>query len=143
MEKPEPRNFSFNAPFGMCPDCNGIGYHQTIDPDLVIPNKDISIKEGALSNFVSSDDSTYYSVIVRELAKKYDFPLDIPLKEASDEFMNALLYGDKGKIKIGFNSHFGGYKEREVEFEGIINNIQRRYFESNSEYIKAKFAKFL
>ena len=65
----------------------------------MIPNKDISIKEGALSNFVSSDYSTYYSVIVRELAKKYDFPLDKPLKEASDEFMNALLYGDKGKNK--------------------------------------------
>ena len=143
MEKPEPRNFSFNAPFGMCMDCNGIGYHQTIDPDLVIPNKDISIKEGALSNFISSDDSTYYSVIIKTLVDKYNFSMDKPLKEASDEFMNALLYGDKGKIKIGFNSHFGGYKEREVEFEGIINNIQRRYFESNSEYIKAKFAKFL
>ncbi|WP_290774226.1 excinuclease ABC subunit UvrA [Anaerofustis sp.] len=143
MDKPEPRNFSFNAPFGMCMECNGIGYHQKIDPDLVIPNKDISINQGALSNFVSGDDGTYYSVIIKTLVEKYNFSMDKPLKEASENFMNALLYGDEGKIKIGFNSHFGGYREREVSFEGIINNIERRYFESSSEYIKAKFGKFL
>lgn len=143
MDKPEPRNFSFNAPFGMCMECNGIGYHQKIDPDLVIPNKDISINQGALSNFVSGDDGTYYSVIIKTLVEKYNFSMDKPLKEASEDFMNALLYGDDGKIKIGFNSHFGGYREREVSFEGIINNIERRYFESSSEYIKAKFGKFL
>lgn len=143
MEKPEPRNFSFNAPFGMCMECNGIGYHQKIDPELVIPNKDLSIDEGALSNFIQSEDSTYYSVIVKTLVEKYGFSMDKPLNEASDEFMNALLFGDNGKIKIGFNSHFGGYREREVEFEGIINNIERRYFGSSSEYIKAKFSKFL
>jgi len=143
MDKPEPRNFSFNSPFGMCMECNGIGYHQKIDPDLLIPEKNISINEGALSNFVSSDDSTYYSVIIKTLVEKYNFSMDKPLSEASNEFMDALLYGDKDKIKIGFNSHFGGYKEREIVFEGIVNNIQRRYFESNSEYIKAKFSKFL
>ena len=143
MDKPEPRSFSFNSPFGMCMECNGIGYHQTRDPDLVIPDKSISINEGALSNFVSSDDSTYYSVIVKTLVEKYNFSMDKPLEEASDEFMDALLYGDKDKIKIGFNSHFGGYKEREIVFEGIVNNLERRYFESSSEYVKAKFSKFL
>lgn len=138
MENFEPRSFSFNSPFGMCMECTGLGFHQRIDKDLLVPDMSLSINEGALSNFVSSDDSTYYATIIRKLCDKYDFGMDSPLESAPKEFIDALFYGELEPMKINFYSHFGGWKEREVVFEGMIPNYERRYRESFSESMKTK-----
>ncbi len=143
FDKIEPKTFSFNSPFGMCPECHGIGYHEQIDIDLLVPDKRLSIREGALHNFSGNDDGTYYSEIIKALAQKYDFSLDTPLNEASEEFLNALYFGDNSPVTINFNSHFGGYKSKDVIFEGIVNNLHRRYFETNSEYAHQKIGKFV
>ncbi len=143
MDNLEPRSFSFNSPFGMCMDCNGIGYHQMVDVDLVVPNKELSINEGALFNFIQSEESSYYNQIIKQIANKYDFSMDTPLCEAPKDFLDALYYGMDEPIKISFHSHFGGNKERELIFEGIINNLQRRYRETSSEPMKNKIEKLI
>lgn len=143
MPKPEPRNFSFNSPFGMCPECNGIGFHQEIDPDLVIPDYDVSINDGALSNFIKSNDGTYYSMIIKAVAEKYGADYDAPFGKTPEQFRNALIFGDTTPVTFGFNSHFGGYKERELVWEGIVPNIRRRYFNQGSKYNEEKFSRFI
>jgi excinuclease ABC subunit A len=134
IDKLEPRMFSFNNPFGMCMHCNGLGSHKQVDPELLIPDKSISINKGALNFFGVSDESTYYNAIVAQIAQKYGFSMDEPLENASKEFMDALLYGDDEPMNINFNSYFGGWKEREIVFEGLVNNM---------EYIRGKIEKYM
>ncbi|MBF7097204.1 excinuclease ABC subunit UvrA [Alkalibacter mobilis] len=143
IDKLEPRMFSFNNPFGMCTHCNGLGSHKQVDPDMLIRDKSLSINKGALNFFGASDESTYYNAIVSELARLYDFSMDEPIGDAPEDFMNALLYGDERPLNINFNSYFGGWKEREVYFEGLINNMERRYKESSSDYIRDKIEKYM
>lgn len=143
IDKLEPRMFSFNNPFGMCMHCNGLGSHKQVDPELLIPDKSISINKGALNFFGVSDESTYYNAIVAQIAQKYGFSMDEPLENASKEFMDALLYGDDEPMNINFNSYFGGWKEREIVFEGLVNNMERRYNETSSEYIRGKIEKYM
>ncbi|MFZ7131624.1 MAG: excinuclease ABC subunit UvrA [Eubacteriales bacterium] len=143
IDKLEPRMFSFNSPFGMCNTCNGLGFHSQVDVDLLVPDKSLSINKGALGFFGASDENSYYNVVIHEIAKRYHFTLHQPLEEAPEDFMQALYYGDDEPVGIRFNSHFGGWKERNVVFEGIINNMQRRYKETNSEYIRSKVEKYM
>lgn len=143
MDTLEPRMFSFNNPFGACPSCHGLGYHSQVDPEMVVPDKSISINKGAINFFGASDPDTYYHEIIKEIAKLYDFSLDEPLDKAPKEFIDALYYGTDKPISIHFNSHFGGWKEREVVFEGIINNMARRHKESNSAYILSKIEDYM
>ncbi|SHE63463.1 excinuclease ABC subunit UvrA [Alkalibacter saccharofermentans] len=143
IDKLEPRMFSFNNPFGMCMHCNGLGSHKQVDPELLIPDKSISINKGALNFFGASDESTYYNAIIAQIAIKYGFSMDEPLEKASAEFMDALLYGEDEPININFNSYFGGWKEREIIFEGLVNNMERRYNETSSEYIRGKIEKYM
>ncbi|NTW71116.1 MAG: excinuclease ABC subunit UvrA [Eubacteriaceae bacterium] len=143
IDKLEPRMFSFNTPFGMCTHCNGLGSHSQVDPELLIPDWELSINKGALGFFGASEETTYYNSIIGELAKLYDFSLDKPLKEAPEEFIHAMFYGDERPLSINFNSYFGGWKEREVVFEGVVNNMQRRYRETSSEYIRGKIQRYM
>ncbi len=143
IDKLEPRMFSFNNPFGMCMHCNGLGSHKQVDPELLIPDKSISINKGALNFFGASDESTYYNSIIAQIANKYGFSMEEPLEKASTEFMDALLYGEEEPININFNSYFGGWKEREIIFEGLVNNMERRYNETSSEYIRGKIEKYM
>ncbi|MBE6038765.1 MAG: excinuclease ABC subunit UvrA [Anaerofustis stercorihominis] len=142
MNKPEPRDFSFNSPFGMCPECNGIGYHKTISKDLLMPDMSLSLSRGAL-NFYNTDEDGYYFSIISQLAKAYDFSLDAPMSEASDEFLNALFYGDDTVLNIKFTSHFSGYREQNVIFEGVLNNMQRRYRETGSEMMRERIERYM
>lgn len=142
MNKPEPRDFSFNSPFGMCPECDGIGYHQQVDPELLIPDYSLSLNQGALQ-FYNTDQDGYYFSIITKLAEKYNFSTDLPLSEAPKEFIHALLYGDDNVLRVSFKSFYSGHKEQLVVFEGVINNMQRRFKESNSDLMKERMEQFM
>ncbi len=143
IEELSPRMFSFNSPFGMCPECNGIGYYKKIDPDLIIPNPSLSINQGGLAPYSGSAEDTYYYQIFKTIADSYNFNMDAPLDTAPKEFLNEILYGTKGSISFEFNSHFSGRRSFSGRFEGIVPNLERRYRETNSDYIRDKINDFM
>ena len=139
----EPRSFSFNNPFGMCPECNGLGFHNEIDKDLVIPNYNLSISEGAIEPFATSKEGTYYYEIIKAIADKYKFPMDKPLKEAPKKMIDELLYGTGGKdLEFEFDSHYGGWKKYKGSFEGIVGNLSRRYMQT-SDAMKERIREYM
>ncbi|MCL1803887.1 MAG: excinuclease ABC subunit UvrA [Eubacteriaceae bacterium] len=140
--KIEPRDFSFNSPFGMCPKCSGLGYEQEIDESLVLPDKSLSISEGGI-RFFGNDSEGYYFSIIKELAKSYGFSIDAPLSEASPEFMHALMHGDERVLSIRFNSYFSGNQERTLVFEGLLNNMARRYRDTGSQGMREKIEEYM
>lgn len=128
LEEISPRMFSFNSPFGMCPECNGLGFHKELDPDLLIPDRSLSLNEGAIEPFSSSKKDTYYYEFFKEIAGQYDFSMDSPLEEAPEGLIDDLLYGTKKDISFVFDSHFSGGRKNYVgPFEGVIKNLNRRY----------------
>ncbi len=139
-----PRMFSFNNPLGMCPECSGLGSHMNVDPELVLPNRELSIKEGAIAPFEGTTEDGYYFRAFRAIAEKYKFPLDKPIKEAPEALIEDILYGtDNREIKFKFDSRFGGWKEYTGRFEGVIPNLQRRYRETNSDVMREKIEDFM
>ncbi|MBS4534806.1 excinuclease ABC subunit UvrA [Clostridium sp. D2Q-14] len=144
LEEISPRMFSFNNPFGMCPTCNGLGNHKKVDRELVIPNKNLSINQGAIAPYSGAGEGTYYYQIIKTIVEKYKFDLDTPIKEASKEMIDELLYGTKCEnIKFSFDSRFSGHKMYNGPFEGIINNLQRRYNETRSDYMRDKIESYM
>ena len=146
IEELSPRMFSFNAPFGACTVCNGLGESKEVDPDLVIPNKELSIKQGAIAAWgsVSTSDDTYYSKMVQSLAAHFNVSLDTPFKDLPEDFVQELLYGENNIIvEFIFDSKFGGRREYKAPFEGVIVNLERRYRETNSEYSREKIEEFM
>ncbi len=128
LEEISPRMFSFNSPFGMCPECNGLGFHKELDPDLLIPDRSLSLNEGAIEPFSSSKKDTYYYEFFKAIAGQYDFSMDSPLEEAPEGLIDDLLYGTKKDISFVFDSHFSGGRKNYVgPFEGVIKNLNRRY----------------
>ena len=140
-----PRMFSFNSPFGKCDKCDGLGTLMEIDEDLVIPNKSKSILDGAIVTFGEGslkEDSWTLSVL-KALAREYKFSLDTPLDELPREKLDVILYGTDGKrIQVEYTKEFktGIYNHN---YEGVINNLKRRYFESNSDYIKKEIEQYM
>ncbi|MCD1146801.1 excinuclease ABC subunit UvrA [Peptoniphilus sp. KCTC 25270] len=132
IEEVSPRSFSFNTPMGACPTCNGLGASKQADPDLIIPNWNLSIDEGAVSCY-SDSDGTFYKEILNTLAKEFDFSTDKPLKEAPKEFIDAMLNGYEKPLRFEFKSYFSGDKIYNRAFEGVLENINRRYRESSSD----------
>ncbi|SHK16550.1 excinuclease ABC subunit UvrA [Tepidibacter formicigenes] len=148
IEELSPRMFSFNSPFGACKNCNGLGNMKKVDKDLVIPNKDLSIKDGAIAPWFSvggaGSEDTYYYKMVESLAKEFNVSLDTPFKDLSDEFVDELLYGNNNiLVKFDYESKFGGNRTYQAPFEGVINNLERRYKETNSDYIREKIEAFM
>jgi len=138
IEELTPRMFSFNNPFGACPKCTGLGVFSKIDPDLIVPNRDLSIRQGAIkaSGWNSLDDNSIAMMYYRGIAEKYNVSLDTPVKDLPADIMDIFLYGTKGeKLTLHRRNEFGG-GTYSAEFEGIINNLERRYRESNSEWSK-------
>ncbi len=141
----EPRLFSFNNPLGACPECTGLGMLMKFDPDLIIPNKSLSLNQGAINapgyNSVSSKDSMT-GVLFKALSEKYGFDLDLPFSELSSNVKDIILYGTKGeKITINYkNSNGGG--SYSYAFEGVINNLQRRYNET-SETMRQEYEEYM
>lgn len=146
IEELSPRVFSFNAPFGSCDVCKGIGESREVDPDLVVPNKDLSIKQGAIAAWGSTgvNDDTYYSKMIKSLAEHFGVSLTTPFKDLPEEFVEELLYG-KGNVKVEFTyeSKFGGVRQYKSYFEGVVVNLERRYNETNSEYAREKIEEYM
>jgi excinuclease ABC subunit A len=145
IEELAPRMFSFNSPFGKCDSCDGLGTLMEIDEDLIIPDKTKSISEGAIvpwSGTSGKDDSWTYSVL-KALSKEYDFSLDTPVQDLAPEIINMLLYGTNGKkVRVRYERE-SGVGEFNHNFEGVVNNLKRRYFESNSDYIKTEIENYM
>ena len=138
--------FSFNAPFGACDECKGLGESRTVDKDLVIPNKDLSINQGAIAAWgsVSKNNDTYYSKMVRSLAETFGVSLDVPFKELPEDFVEELLYGKNNvMVEFEYDSKYGGRRHYKAPFEGVIVNLERRYNETSSEYSKEKIEEFM
>ena len=146
IEELSPRMFSFNAPFGACDVCKGLGESREVDPDLIIPNKELSIKQGAIAAWgsVSTSDDTYYSKMVQSLAEHFNVSLDTPFKDLPEDFVQELLYGENNvMVQFIFDSKFGGRREYKAPFEGVIVNLERRYRETNSEYSRDKIEEYM
>lgn len=141
-EEIEPRSFSFNNPYGMCEECNGIGHHLKIDPDLVIPNYNLSFEQGAVDPFATSKPGTYYYEMIKAVLDKHKFPIDKPFKEAPKKIIDEILYGTKDEITISFESHFSGFKRYRGRFEGVVNNLDRRY-RSASDNMKDRIGEYM
>ncbi len=140
----EPRLFSFNSPFGACPECLGLGYKQAIDPELIYGDGSKSLREGALTitgwNFDSGAQTQLY---FEGLSKRYGFSLDVPFKDLPDNIKNILLYGNGGeKIEMQYNSYnFKG--SFNTSFEGIVTNLERRYRDTTSDYVKSDIERYM
>lgn len=138
-----PRMFSFNNPFGMCKTCNGLGVKKEIDVDRVIPDWNKSIAQRAVEPF-GADDEGYYYRIFKAIGDYHGFDIDRPLAEAPQEFIDELLYGTNGRVvTVDFVSKFQGLKTYSKEFEGVINNLQRRYTETRSAEMQAWIEEFM
>ena len=146
IEELEPRYFSFNNPFGACPECHGIGIKMEFSEELMIPDRSVSLAGGAIvvPGWQSAvDKSSYTHCMLEALAKEYAFDLEVPYQELPDEIRHMLIYGTNGrKVKV----HYRGQRGEgvyDVEFEGLIRNIERRYRESGSENLKAEYETFM
>lgn len=139
IEELTPRMFSFNNPYGACEHCTGLGVFKKIDPELIIPNKDLSILQGAIkaSGWNSLDESSIAMTTYRAISKKYGIPLDVPIRELDKDAVDIFLYGTMGQtLEYERISNSGWSGKYEAEFEGVINNLERRYKESGSDYSK-------
>ncbi len=141
----EPRMFSFNNPAGACPECTGLGVKLIFDEDLIVPNKNLSISQGAITVWGwnnSSNDGSMSNSVFSALAKKYNFSLDTPYEDLSDEVRNILMYGDGSTLEVEYISA-GIKKYYPYEFEGIIGSVSRRYKETSSETARQEYEEFM
>ncbi len=142
----EPRSFSFNNPFGACPTCFGLGYKMEFDEDLMIPDKKLSIAEGAIQVMgwqSCTDPSSFTYAVLKALTQAYDFSLDTPFEEYSDEIKYVLIHGTDGKeIKVHYKGH-RGEGVYDVAFEGLLRNVQRKYRETGSDVMKQEYEQFM
>ena len=143
----EPRTFSFNTPHGACPTCQGLGSYREIDPDLLIPNRAISLTNGAIVDSAWSgpkDDGGYYWQMFEAAANKYDIDLEVPVSSLPDEKLNILLYGTGDEeIKVEYTGRNGRKSSFNAKFEGVIPNLERRYRETSSEHQRGRIAEFM
>jgi excinuclease ABC subunit A len=145
FEEPAPRNFSFNSPHGACPDCTGLGNRLEIDPDLVLPNKDLSIREGAVLPWrrMAVTDS-WFSKIIESVATHYGFRTDIPVRDLPERARQILLYGNKGeRVSVLYTTRQGAQHTFTTTFEGVVPNLERRYRETGSEMIKTEIERYM
>lgn len=145
IEELEPRMFSFNAPYGKCPHCDGLGTLLEIDENLVIPDKSKSIMDGAIASWGVGrlkDDSWTYGIL-QALSKRYGLDMNVPVEEFSPEVLDILLYGTRGeKLKVYYTKNYAK-GEYNYAYEGEINNMKRRYMESSSDYIKGEIEQYM
>ncbi len=139
----EPRMFSFNSPFGACPTCDGLGQKLTVDLDLVVPDKDKTLNEGAILPWEPTS-SDFYPSMLKRVCEVYKINMDKPFKKLTERQRNIILYGSGDKeIEFTFKSKFGQERKRTMPFEGVVPNIERRYHESPSEYVREMMQKYM
>lgn len=140
----EPRMFSFNAPYGSCPECNGIGYLKKVDPELLVPDVKLSVAEGALLPIADSAEGSFYVNMINALIEAYGSSLETPFKNLPEELKQEIFYGTGDrKVKFKYDSKYVGFTEFNRSFEGLVNNYERRYAATNSEYIRTKIEEFM
>ena len=145
FEEPAPRNFSFNSPHGACPDCTGLGSRLEIDPDLVLPNDELSVDEGAILPWrrMAASDS-WFAKILDAVAEHYGFRTDVPVRELSEKARQILLDGNKGeRIPVRYRARNGNVHTFRTTFEGIVPNLQRRHRETGSEAMRAEIERYM
>ena len=132
----EPRMFSFNAPYGACPDCKGLGVNQNISVDLIIPDKDKSLMEGAIVAWQWGDENNINFTQLQTVCKIYNIDMNIPIKDIDKKKLDIILYGTNEIIDFKYTSKNGGSRVTKAPFEGVVNNLQRRYIETKSNWIR-------
>ncbi|NRF03581.1 excinuclease ABC subunit UvrA [Bacillus safensis] len=138
----EPRMFSFNSPFGACPSCDGLGSKLEVDPELVIPNKDLTLRQHAIAPW-EPQSSQYYPQLLEAVCTHYGIDMDIPVKDIPSHLFDKILYGSGSeRIYFKYENDFGQVRENEIEFEGVLRNIERRYKETSSDYIREQMEKY-
>ncbi|MET3852820.1 excinuclease ABC subunit UvrA [Paenibacillus sp. OAE614] len=143
IEELSPRMFSFNSPFGACPECDGLGVKMIVDPELLIPDREKSIDDGAFLAWTGST-SNYYPQFLKSVCEHYNIPQNVPVSQLKEEDMNKLLYGTGNqKVRFRYENDFGQRKEAFVVFEGVIPNLERRYRETASEGIREFIENFM
>ncbi len=140
----EPRNFSFNSPHGACKECTGLGVKMELDPELVIANKNLTLAEGAVQPWSrSSAVAAWYMRILEAVARKHGFSVDVPVKELSRKQVDTILYGDDGTITLHYEGAEGQGEKWETAFEGVIPNLERRYRETDSDYVRQEIERHM
>ncbi|WP_040285786.1 excinuclease ABC subunit UvrA [Sporosarcina koreensis] len=139
----EPRMFSFNSPFGACPDCDGLGAKLEVDPGLVIPDPSLSLKEHAIVPWIPTS-SQYYPELLKTVAKHYGIPMDTPVSELAEDDLNKILYGSRDeKIRFRYTNEFGQTRDNSIYFEGVLANVERRFRETSSDYVREQMEKYM
>ncbi len=140
-----PRNFSFNSPHGACPECTGLGFKLEVDPDLVIPNRDLSIGEGAIQPWSrASTSDSYYANILGAVASEHGFSFKVPVRDLTSDQLNVLLYGTGGeRVRVRHRHRDGRSHEYNMAYEGVIPNLERRYRETDSDFIRSEIERYM
>ena len=139
----EPRLFSFNAPFGACPECDGLGMKLEVDIDLVIPDKEKTLNEGALVPW-NPISSNYYPEMLRQFCEQFKVPMDLPFEKLTQSQKKLVLYGSgDATFHFHYENEFGGVRDVDVPFEGVIVNVKRRYHETNSDYTREQMRQYM
>ncbi len=138
----EPRLFSFNAPFGACAECDGLGNKLEVDVDLVVPDPSLTLEEGALLPW-NPISSNYYPEMLRQAAEQFKIPTDKPYSKLTAKQQEIVLYGSEKTFHFHYQNEFGGVRDVDTLFEGVINNVKRRYHETNSEFTRDQMRKYM
>ncbi|PCD83403.1 excinuclease ABC subunit A [Lysinibacillus fusiformis] len=139
----EPRMFSFNSPFGACPSCDGLGSTQEVDLDLVVPDWDRSLLEHAIAPWEPTS-SQYYPQLLKAVCDHYNIPMDVPVKDLPRDKMDKVLFGSgKEKIHFHYENEFGNVRDQMIEFEGVVRNVERRFKETTSDYVREQMEKYM
>ncbi|WP_062109182.1 excinuclease ABC subunit UvrA [Bacillus niameyensis] len=143
IDKLEPRMFSFNSPFGACPDCDGLGSTLEVDPELVIPDWSLSLNEDAIVPWTPVS-SQYYPQLLKTVCQHYGIDMDIPVKDLPKKDIEKILYGSGNEyIEFRYENDFGQVRENRIQFEGVLRNVERRYRETSSDYIREQMEKYM
>jgi excinuclease ABC subunit A len=139
----EPRMFSFNSPFGACTSCDGLGTTQEVDLELIVPDWDRSLLEHAIAPWEPTS-SQYYPQLLKAVCDHYDIPMDVPVKDLPKEKMDKVLFGSgKDKIHFHYENEFGNVRDQMIEFEGVVRNVERRFKETTSDYVREQMEKYM
>jgi excinuclease ABC subunit A len=141
----EPRTFSFNTPRGACPDCQGLGFRLEFDPDLIVPNADLSLAEGAIqANGWNMEEASWTRSVLQAVCREYGIDFNAPWRDLNDKARKVILYGiGKKKVQIKYYNRFDQLRQYEATFEGVVNNLTRRHAETSSDYMREKLQEYM
>ena len=139
----EPRMFSFNSPFGACPECDGLGTKLEVDPELVVPDKGLTLEEGAILAWQPTS-SQYYPKLLEAVCKHYKIKMNVPVEKLPIDQWNKIMHGSgEDKIHFHYENEFGQVRDSQIQFEGVLSNIERRYKDTSSDYVREQMEKYM